>query len=95
MNDDVFRKSEPVIARRILGRTLLVPVHGHVAQLQRLFELNETGEHLWGRIDGSRPAGELAADLAAHFDTPLEQALADVRAFLAALRERGLVEAVP
>jgi len=55
------------------------------------FSLAGTSLAVWRLIDGSRGEGEIAAALAADYDAPVEQVAADVAAFLAELREAGLV----
>jgi hypothetical protein len=57
---------------------------------QQMFGLNATGRRVWQSLDG-RPAGELAAVLAAEFDVPAETAARDVSIVLARLRDAGLV----
>ena len=32
------------------GETFLVPIRGHLADLQELFVLNEAGQRLWDRL---------------------------------------------
>lgn len=58
----------------------------------RYFGLNATGAWIWERLQQPATAEELCAGLVERFDTTPEQAEADVRAFLAALLDAGLVE---
>jgi hypothetical protein len=57
---------------------------------RRVLGLNPTASFIWTRIGGATE-DEIAADLARAFDVDEAQARGDVRAFLARLRERGLV----
>lgn len=52
--------------------------------------VNEAGAFLFGLLEGGATEAELSGELAGRFEIPAEQAEADVRAFLAALGERGL-----
>lgn len=54
--------------------------------------LNESGSFLWGQLDGHKGVPELAGCLVEHYDIPLEMALADAAAFVASLKERGMVK---
>jgi pyrroloquinoline quinone biosynthesis protein D len=53
--------------------------------------LNATGARVWELVDGRRSVQEIAQALASAWSLPAEQALADVRAFLAALAAKGLI----
>lgn len=44
--DKVYRHSGDVVNRQILGDTLLVPVRGKLADLQRIFALNPVARHI-------------------------------------------------
>ena len=80
-----------MLARRIVGETILVPVHGKLADLQRVFTLNAVAEFVWDRLDGRHTLGEIAADVAKEFEVTVEQALADVREHVTQLASDGLV----
>ena len=41
--DTIYQHSPDVVARQILGETLLVPIRGELADLQRIFALNPAG----------------------------------------------------
>lgn len=88
----MFRRIDDVVQREVAGEVFLVPIRGHLADLQELFVLSETGRSLWERLDGARSADDLAAGLTAEFEVDYEQALADTEAFLAQLSGAGLVE---
>jgi hypothetical protein len=59
---------------------------------RRLLGLSPSASYIWSRI-GQASEEEIATGLSRAFDVGEEQALSDVRAFLARLRERGLVVA--
>jgi len=88
-----------VIARRVAGETVLVPLAARAADPEfksaRLFVLNETGEYLWSLLDSPRTSHELAQNLTLEFETAVGRAQADVEVFLAVLSDIGAVRAVP
>jgi len=88
----VLRRVDDVVQREVAGEVFLVPIRGHLADLQELFVLSETGLAVWERLDGTLTTPELAAGLVAEFDVDENQALRDTEAFLEQLREAGLVE---
>lgn len=81
-----------VVQREVAGETFLVPIHGHVADLQELFVLNEVGRFLWDRLDGSTSVDDLVGAVVAEFEVGEVQARRDVEAFLGKLEEAELVE---
>lgn len=78
--------------RRIAGETLLVPVAGRLADLQRLFVLEGAGEFIWDNLDGARSLDEIRDSLVGRFDVSLAQAEQDLQDFVARLREAGLIQ---
>lgn len=60
---------------------------------ERLLVPDETAAEILKLCDGERSVGAIVAELAVQFDAPPEEIGADVRAFVAGLREQGLIEA--
>ena len=93
-----WRRAASVIARRVAGETVLVPVATRASDPEfksaRLFVLNETGEYLWSLLDTPRSSLELAQNLTLEFETATGRAHADVEVFLAALCDIGAVRQV-
>src|SRR5689334_3903662 len=88
-----------VIARRVAGETVLVPVAPRAENPEyksaRLYVLNETAEYLWSLLGSPRSSSDLAQNLTLEFETAADRAHSDVEAFLAALRDIGAVRQVP
>ena len=90
-----FKRRESVIRRDVAGETFLVPIHGHLADLQELFVLNEVGSRLWDGLEETCCLEDLAASVRAEFEVDGEQALRDTESFVQQLVEAGLVEESP
>lgn len=56
------------------------------------FSITGTGCDIWMRIDGSRDRAALVAALAAEYEAPEVMIAADIDAFLARLKDAGLVD---
>jgi hypothetical protein len=69
------------------GEAVLLDLQG-----RRIMGLNPVGSFVFGLIDGVRTVEALSAAVAERFHVDAARARADVRAFLADLRTRGLVE---
>ncbi len=86
------RRVADVMQRDIAGETFLVPVRGHLADLQRVFVLNDVGRWIWEHADGSRAEDDLVAEMVREFDVGEDRARDEVASFLLELDRAGLVE---
>ena len=59
---------------------------------ERVLEPDDVAVEILQRIDGKRTIGEIADLLAAEFASERSEILADLQAFLAELKEKGMVE---
>ena len=87
----VFARDERVVARRIAGEILLVPVEGELANLQRVFALDGVGQFIWEKIDGARSIGALCDAVEREFEVGSEEAKRDCLAFVSELAKAKLV----
>jgi len=86
-----FLPSPDVVARRVAGEYLLVPVRSGAAQMDYIFTANEVGSTIFLLLNGSRDGREIARQLSLQFAVEEERAQRDVVEFLRALFEAGLV----
>jgi hypothetical protein len=89
-----FIKGDDLTTRRIAGETLIVPVRGHVGELDSIYTLNEVGSRIWQLIDEPLSAQQVAAVISREYDVSAEEAERDVTALLALMEEAGLIRAV-
>ncbi|MHB8882562.1 MAG: PqqD family protein [Thermodesulfovibrionales bacterium] len=89
--DSILRKNGKVVFRKLAGEYVLVPLSSSVADVEAIYNLNETGAFVWERIDGSRRLGEILKEMRAEYedDGLLEK---DALAFVAELLEANLLE---
>jgi hypothetical protein len=92
MTDIVYRKKDGVVSRQIAGETILVPIMGSLASMQKIFMLNSVGEFIWARLDGIKSLCRISEEIAVEFGLGNEQALADSQEFLSDLLREGLAE---
>ena len=84
----VIGRRNGIVARRIGGETILVPVTRR-AQEMGLFTLNEVGTFVWERLDGERPLAEIVDDVTAHYEVEVERAREDLLGFVELLAKAG------
>ena len=88
----VYRKKDDIVTRRIAGETILVPVCGNLADMQRLFSLSGVGEFIWERIDGSASLEAIREGIMERFEVDREESEADLVEFTSRLLDSGLIE---
>ncbi len=79
------------MTRQISGETLVVPVRGHVGDLNAIYTLNEVGSKIWQMIDASTPVAKIVEAITAEYDVTPEEAAGDVAELLASMQAAGLV----
>jgi hypothetical protein len=94
-SEKVWRPSENIVTRKIAEETILVPISGNLANMQRIFSVNEVGASVWALMDGRRSVKDIKQALMEEFDVREEQLDADLFEFIEQLRQSGLVSGVP
>ncbi|MBK8046773.1 MAG: PqqD family protein [Anaerolineales bacterium] len=92
--DKVYRRDGNIVRRRVLDDTLLVPVRGELADLQRIFALNATAQQIWTALDGEHDLAAVRDDLVTRFAVEPAPAETDLLEFVAQLSAVGLIAEV-
>ena len=96
-SDDIwkraFKRTIDIVARKIAGETILVPITGKLADMQRIFALNPVAEFIWKQLDGNKKLGEIRDDILNHFDVEKEQAETDIQEFITDMIKEKLIAA--
>ena len=79
------------VTRQIAGETLIVPVTGHVMDLESIYVLNPVGSRIWELLRSPTTAARIAEIVAGEFAVTPDQAADDVVEFLDSLGARGLI----
>lgn len=94
MWNKIYKKSENVVHRKIGGGTLLVPIRGQLADMQKIFNLNPVAEDIWEQIDESRSLQDIRKNILENFEVEKEQADSDIIDFIHQLMDAELIEEV-
>jgi len=90
--DAVYAPSEDIVARRIEGELIIVPLVAGIGDLEdELYSLNETGKAVWDRLDGKKKLKEVLAELSAEFDAPAGEIEKDLMGLVGELVRRKIV----
>lgn len=88
------RRLGNVVRRDIQGEVLLVPIHGKLADMQRLFVLNEVGDFIWRQLDGTCSRDVILQRILDEYSIAADDAAPDLDEFLGQLSAANLVEEV-
>jgi hypothetical protein len=88
----VFKKKDGIVTRTVAGETILVPVYGDLADIQKIFSVDPVAKFIWDLIDGNRSFTEILDCVTAEFDVQPETASKDLSEFLNTLLSTGLIQ---
>ena len=89
--DKCFAKESDLVTRDVAGEKIIVPIKGHVGDLEGVFTLNELGTVIWELINGQTTARELVEADRNEYDVEAAEAEKDVVDFLHSLEDAGLI----
>jgi len=94
MNNDLnktYRKKENIVTRHIAGETLLVPIYGELANMERIFTLDPVAAFIWEQLNGEKSLEDIRDGLLNAFDVKKEQAETDISEFVNELVKADLI----
>jgi Mrp family chromosome partitioning ATPase len=86
-----FAKEKDLVTRDVAGEKIIVPIKGHVGDLEGVFTLNEVGTMIWQLIDGQTTVRQLIETVSSEYDVGTAEAEKDVADFLLSLEDAGLI----
>ena len=92
MWNTIYRKKDDVVSREIAEETILVPVRGRLADMQKIFSLNPTAEFVWKNLDGKKKLVDILNALIDRFDVAKDEAEKDISDFVNELMNADLIE---
>ncbi len=90
--DNVPRRSENVVFRKIGEEYILVPLAGSAADVESIYNLNETGAAIWEKIDGKRTLAEIISEIESEYDGEGRGVEEDVNSFVKEMVDAGLLQ---
>lgn len=86
-----FKKKEEIVSREIAGETILVPIKGKLADMQRIFALDNVSEFIWQQLNGKASAAEILSSVMDIYGIDKEQAKCDISEFINELLDAELI----
>ena len=91
ISEKIWCPSGHVVTRKIADETILVPVSGNLANMQRIFTINEVGASVWAMMDGKKTEKEIRNALQQVFDVEEVQLNKDLFDFIEQLKQSDLI----
>ena len=89
--DTCFSKEQDLVTRDVAGEEIIVPIKGHVGDLEGVFTLNEVGAMIWRLMDGQTTVRQLMEAVTNEYDVEAAEAEKDLLDFLRSLEDAGLI----
>jgi hypothetical protein len=86
-----YQKVGGIVGRELAGETILVPVRGDLASLDKTFVMNPVAAHVWHRLDGRTSLDAILDDILERFDVGVARARADLLELIAQFRRSALI----
>ena len=83
---------EGFLLRQVGENQIVVPVGSKSVDFRCIITLNETGAFIWKKLQNPCTEQELVDALVAEYDAPQDVIAADVQTYIAALREKNLLD---
>ena len=92
---EILKKRDNIVSRKVAGDSLLIPIRGRLADMQRIFAVDSVGEFVWDHIDGRNTLAQILDAVAEEFEVDRATAREDLLAFIKSLRRTELLESPP
>ncbi|MCU4176408.1 PqqD family protein [Carboxylicivirga sp. N1Y90] len=94
MGELYYEKASGFVEKHIGNELVIVPLVGAVAQMDKVFSLNEIGSFIYFLIDEPKTKGEILDKILTDFDVTEEIAKTDLDSFLLKAKEAGIVNII-
>ena len=88
-----YEKDPSIVYREIADEAVLVPIRRNVADMAKIYSLDEVAADIWQLIDGQRTLGDVRDALLAEYDVAPEVLEADLGDFVQKLLSIGALKA--
>ena len=88
----VYAISEDVVVREIDDEIIIIPIVSGIGDMEdELYSMNPTGKAILQHIDGERTLEQIAQDLSAAYDAPIDEITGDVLGLVGELVKRRML----
>ncbi|WP_430809752.1 MULTISPECIES: PqqD family protein [unclassified Carboxylicivirga] len=91
MGTKQYIKKNGFVEKHIGDETVVVPLVGSVAQMEKVFSLNEVGSLIYSNLSAAKTNDELLTLVLNTFDVSPQTAAADLKHFLQEAVNKGII----
>ncbi len=92
--EKIYRKKDEIVVRKIADETILVPIRGKLADMQRIFSLNPVAEFIWTHLEQEKPVEKILSMMINEFDVEEKKAEEDLFELINNFLTENLIEQV-
>ena len=89
-----YNKDPNIVARKIAGEMVLVPIRNNIGDLACIYNLNEIGSCIWELINGGTTVEQIRDKIVEEYEVTPDQAETDIMEFLDQLEQVGAVSPI-
>jgi hypothetical protein len=94
LKNTVYKKKDGIVTRTIAGETILVPVYGDIANMQKIFSVDPVAAFIWENIDGQKSNTDILNLIISEYDVENDIAKKDLIEFIDSLSTAGLISEI-
>ncbi len=87
----VFFKSDRFVEKAIGEEKVLVPLTNNVANMNKVYNLNEVATFLYNCVDGQKSIKDLLNELLSNYEVTEKVALNDIKHFITDMVKKGVL----
>lgn len=88
----IYVKNSDIVARKIEGELILVPVKSDKKGIQSIYTLNKTAAYIWNLFDGERMLDQIKDRIASDFEVSEQRSGDDLIKFAEKLEKVGVIK---
>lgn len=89
--ENVYRRIDDVVCRRVGNESILVPIRQNVGDLDYIYTLSPVATFIWNLLDGTRSLQQIVEAVCDEYDVSTDQATSDVAELVSDLSKVSLV----
>lgn len=89
--ENVYRRIDDVVCRRVGNESVLVPIRQNVGDLDYIYTLSDVAARIWELLDGSRSVDAVISAICDEYEVDRDQAASDVAELVSDLASVSLV----
>jgi hypothetical protein len=93
-NEKLYSQNENIVRRDIADETILVPIRGNLADMQRIYALDPVADFIWQQLDGTQSLETIHAAILENFVVTADQVSRDLPEFIDELYKANLIKEV-